>query len=230
MRLSQLGYRVLAGCLTKQAVLELSGQKNVTAFELDVTSERDRASLSELLARTCPDTLAAVINNAGISDGFLVEWTSPAVLRRVMEINFFAPVAISQLTLPYLRRSHGRLVNVASVAGFFAAANMGAYAASKHAIAAISDSLRGEIRAMGVAVSIIMPGFARTPILASGDANIQRVYAESASQKRQPNINTYVKHFSHPRAARALPAQLARARVHSPQALARAGRRPHAHR
>jgi NAD(P)-dependent dehydrogenase (short-subunit alcohol dehydrogenase family) len=85
-------------------------------------------------------------------------------LRRQLEVNVIGQIAVTQAFLPHLRRSQGRVVFVGSIAGKSALPFLGAYAASKHALEALADSLRIELRPFGVAVSLVEPGTIRTPI------------------------------------------------------------------
>ena len=105
-----------------------------------------------------------MVNNAGIGMGGFVEWTSMAAYRRVLDVNFFGVVAVTKAMMPSLRRARGRVVNVASMFGRIAVQSVSAYCASKHAVEAFSDSLRREVWPFGVHVSLIEPGFAKTPI------------------------------------------------------------------
>ena len=73
-------------------------------------------------------------------------------------------VAVTQAFLPPLRRSRGRIVLVGSIAGRSALPFLGAYAASKHALEALADTLRVELRPFGIDVALVEPGTIRTPI------------------------------------------------------------------
>ncbi len=85
-------------------------------------------------------------------------------LRRQLEVNVVGQVAVTQAFLPQLRRSRGRIVFVGSIAGRSALPFLGAYAASKHALEALADTLRVELRPFGIDVSLVEPGTIRTPI------------------------------------------------------------------
>jgi NAD(P)-dependent dehydrogenase (short-subunit alcohol dehydrogenase family) len=80
------------------------------------------------------------------------------------------PVALTQALLPALRRAHGRIVFVSSVGGRVAMAFTAPYAASKHAIEAIGDALRVELRSSNVQVALVEPGSVTTPIWDKGRA------------------------------------------------------------
>lgn len=106
-----------------------------------------------------------LINNAGISQRALVEDCELSTVRRVMEINFFAIVDLTQQLLPsMLARGSGQIVNMSSVAGYVGTPLRSAYCASKHALRAWSDSLRSEVSGRGLSVTTICPGYVRTEI------------------------------------------------------------------
>jgi NAD(P)-dependent dehydrogenase (short-subunit alcohol dehydrogenase family) len=73
-------------------------------------------------------------------------------------------LAVTQAMLPHLRAVRGRIVNMSSISGLVAGPYVGAYAASKHAFEALSDSLRVELRHFGIHVAVIEPGDVATPI------------------------------------------------------------------
>jgi NAD(P)-dependent dehydrogenase (short-subunit alcohol dehydrogenase family) len=108
--------------------------------------------------------LDALVNNAGIAIAMPLEFIPLQELRRQLEVNVIGQIAVTQAFLPHLRRSQGRVVFVGSIAGKSALPFLGAYAASKHALEALADSLRIELRPFGVAVSLVEPGTIRTPI------------------------------------------------------------------
>jgi NAD(P)-dependent dehydrogenase (short-subunit alcohol dehydrogenase family) len=83
-------------------------------------------------------------------------------------VNLVGQIAVLQALLPALRRARGRVVLMGSIGGRSALPFLGPYAASKHALEAIADSLRIELRPFGVAVSIMEPGSIATPIWRKG--------------------------------------------------------------
>ncbi len=107
-----------------------------------------------------------LINNAGVSQRSLALDTSFDVYRRIMEIDFFAPVRLTQLVLPSMvERGSGHIVIISSVAGKIGAPLRTAYCAAKHACVGYYDALRAEIEvAYGVGVSVVTPGSVRTGI------------------------------------------------------------------
>ena len=106
-----------------------------------------------------------LINNAGISQRGLFEDTGLDVYRQIMEVDFFAPVALTKLVLPQmLARGDGHVAVTASVAGKVGSPQRTGYSAAKHAVMGFYDSLRTEIEHRGVKVTTIVPGFVRTQI------------------------------------------------------------------
>src|SRR5207253_9122317 len=89
-------------------------------------------------------------------------------LREQLEVNVIGQVAVIQAFMPLLRQGRGRIVNIGSVAGRSVVPFQGAYSASKHALEAISDALRLELREWAIHVAIIEPGAIRTPIWEKG--------------------------------------------------------------
>jgi NAD(P)-dependent dehydrogenase (short-subunit alcohol dehydrogenase family) len=102
--------------------------------------------------------------NAGISHHSALVHTSAQVIRRVVEVNFFGAVHLAQAALPHLLARRGAIVVTSSVAGFSPLLARTGYAASKHALHGFFDSLRPEVRAAGVDVTLACPSFVDTAI------------------------------------------------------------------
>lgn len=106
-----------------------------------------------------------LVQNAGISQRSLVHETSLDVHRRIMEVNYFGVVALTNAVLPTMRsRKSGQVVVIGSVTGYVATPLRSAYAASKHAIRAFFDALRAENHDLGLRVTIACPGYIRTDV------------------------------------------------------------------
>ena len=110
------------------------------------------------------ERLEGLVNNAGIAVAAPLELLPPAELRRQLEVNLVGQLAVTQAFLPAIRGARGRIVFVGSIAGRSALPFLGAYAMSKFALEALSDSLRLELAPDGIAVSIVEPGTIATPI------------------------------------------------------------------
>ena len=110
-----------------------------------------------------------LINNAGISQRSLALDTSLQVYRQLMEVDYLAPVALTQLLLPRLvEQGSGQLAVVSSVAGKLGAPLRTGYCGAKHAVVGYFEALRAEVeQAYGIGVSVIIPGSVRTAIAAN---------------------------------------------------------------
>lgn len=110
----------------------------------------------------CIDML---VNNAGVSQRSLVQDTQLDVYRKVMEIDFFAPVALTKLVLPVMQQQKkGHIVVVSSVAGKIGSKLRSGYCAAKHALHGFFDSLRAESTDQNIQVSLFLPGYVKTNV------------------------------------------------------------------
>lgn len=161
------GFRVFAGVRRDADAARLVQQTSprLVPILLDVTDAQAVARAAKTIAEaTGPAGLAGLVNNAGITVAFPLEFLPLDVLRCQLEVNLVGPLAVTQAVLPLLRAARGRIVNMSSISGVVAAPYVGAYAASKHALEALSDSLRVELRHFGIRVAVIEPGDVATPL------------------------------------------------------------------
>ena len=129
----------------------------------DLTEADARAALvAAITARF--GRLDVLVHNAGITHRSPAKRTDPAVIRRVMEVNYHLPVALTALALPLLRASRGSLVGIGSMAGWMPVPGRAGYGASKAALAQYFEVLRQELVADGVHVLMAYPSFLDTPI------------------------------------------------------------------
>ena len=167
LELDRRGFQVFAGVRREEdgRMLQEEASPAFVPLLLDVTdAEAIAAAAEQVREATGPAGLHGLVNNAGIVVGFALEFLPLDELRRQMEVNLVGQLAVTQAMLPMLRTARGRIVNMSSVSGRIAAPYVGPYAASKHALEALSDSLRVELRHFGVRVSLIEPGEIKTPI------------------------------------------------------------------
>jgi short-subunit dehydrogenase len=125
------------------------------------------------------------INNAGIAINAPVETLPMAEWRRLFEVNLFGHIAMTQALLPALLRSTGTVVNISSVGGKVAMSTYGAYAGSKFALEAVSDSLRREVTALGVKVVVVEPGAVKTEMAERAVATADRLNANMTTAQLQ---------------------------------------------
>ncbi|MEU4091864.1 SDR family oxidoreductase [Streptomyces sp. NPDC026673] len=116
--------------------------------------------------QTPPDRLDSLLHIAGVVDLGQVGELTPKTWNRTLAANLVAPAELTRLVLPQLRLSRGHVVFVNSGAGLNAHAEWGAYAASKHGLKALADSLRQEEHGNGVRVTSVYPGRTATPMQA----------------------------------------------------------------
>lgn len=197
IRLGELGYRVFAGVRTESCAAELSELSpfpgELIPVLLDVTDAASIAHASRLVARDCGDGgLWAVVNNAGISISAPLECVPVDVMRAQLETNVVGVLAVSQQFLPLLRASAGRIVNISSGIGSLAPPYLGPYAAAQFAKEGMSDSLRRELRPLGVKVSIIQPGAVDTPIWAKMRQSANEILSATSGDV----VETYRARFS----------------------------------
>lgn len=129
------------------------------------TDVTDRLGVEALVRRTAEEfgAIDILVNNAGTGLFAPIATGSIENMRRVFEVNFWGAVQCIQAAVPYMQaQRRGHIVNVSSVAGWFAPPYMGAYAATKHALRAVSDALRNELAGSGIGVSTVYPGLTQT--------------------------------------------------------------------
>ncbi len=175
LRLSRAGWHVFAGVRRQEDADRLAGER-VEPVLLDVTDGDAIAAAAERLGER---GLAGLVNNAGIAVPAPLEFLPLDELRKQLEVNVVGQVAVTRAFLPHLRRARGRIVNVGSIAGRSSLPFLGAYGASKHALEAVTDALRVELRPFGIEVAIVEPGTIATPIWRKGAEAFQRIAAES---------------------------------------------------
>ncbi|MGA8245690.1 MAG: SDR family oxidoreductase, partial [Nocardioides sp.] len=116
------------------------------------------------VADQLPDRLDSVVHAAGVVDLGPVAELSTEAWQEQLAVNVVAPAVLTRVALPALRAAHGTVVFVNSGAGLTASPGWAAYAASKHALRAMADALRGEEQQYGVRVTTVYPGRTATPM------------------------------------------------------------------
>jgi short-subunit dehydrogenase len=111
-----------------------------------------------------PDRLDSLLHIAGTVDLGPVGDLTPKIWQHTLAVNLTGPAELTRLLLPQLRLSHGTVVFANSGAGLSADAEWSAYAASKHGLRALADSLRAEEHGNGVRVTTLYPGRTATPM------------------------------------------------------------------
>lgn len=140
-------------------------EEGILPLRLDVTDREAVEGLADAVEELLEGRpLYGLVNNAGIAPEGPLELQPAEEFRRVFEVNLLGAAAVTRSLLPLLREARGRVVNVSSVSALVPPPFLGAYAASKAGLEALSDSLRREVGPLGVDVSVVQPGTVRTPI------------------------------------------------------------------
>lgn len=165
-RLAGAGHRVFAG-VRKQADADqiISELPGAVPLLLEVTDADQRAAaVATVTEAVGSEGLHGLVNNAGIGVGGPLEFVEIDELRRQLEVNVVAQVAVTQAFLPLIRRAAGRIVFTGSISGRMGLPMIGPYAASKHALEGLTESWRAELAPWGIKVVLVEPGSIQTPI------------------------------------------------------------------
>lgn len=152
---------------------------NVLALAGDITSGTDRRQwVDATLAKF--GRIDGLVNNAGYGTRGPVEIVPVELIRKNYETNLFSLIALTQLVIPAMRaQGGGCIVNIGSVAGRIARPLSSIYDSTKHALEAITDGLRGELKPFGIRVSLVRPGFIVTEFIAAANSASADVIANA---------------------------------------------------
>jgi len=188
--LAKHGWRVYAG-VRKQSdadALSASSEGDIRPLILDVTRQEHLEIAVRTVSETLKgETLTGLVNNAGIANMGPLAIQPLDDFKAHFEVNVFGLLCASQAFAPLLGMDKtrtgapGRIVNITSVGGRISAPFLGAYTATKHAVEAITDTLRRELVIFGIDAIAVGPGSVKTPIWDKAEeANSDGPYSESA--------------------------------------------------
>jgi NAD(P)-dependent dehydrogenase (short-subunit alcohol dehydrogenase family) len=194
-------YRILAGCLTQQGIDTLQKaighhpNNNVTYTLLDVTSNPSMEQFQQKIEFLFPSGLDVIVANAGIIGDWLFDFTTIADYQRVMDVNYFGVIRTIKSALPSLKKKtncspttittssvngdEARIIIVASMLARISLIGSSGYSASKHACAALADSLRREMKPFNITVTTIEPGFMKTQIVTEAHKVHHRLFMQA---------------------------------------------------
>jgi short-subunit dehydrogenase len=164
---SQAGCRLILGARSADKVQQLVGQLTLRGgraigVAADITLPEDRRRLIQA-AQDHFDGLDVLVNNAGVASFGHFAGSTEAILRQVMEVNFFAPAELMRLAIPVLREGRWpAIVNVASMCGRCGLPAWTEYSASKFALCGLSEALRAEMSRFDINVLVVLPGMTNT--------------------------------------------------------------------
>jgi short-subunit dehydrogenase len=157
-----------------QKELAQHGNRSTLSVPTDIVIEDDLQNLYNIVIREF-GTIDVLVNNAGVAVGGAFQHQDYDQVRKMVEINVFAPMRLTQLVLPLmLERNQGHIVNVGSMAGLMHSPGQTSYAPTRSAIISFSHVLRREIAGSKVRVSLVLPGLTRTAMLEKMDVDEMR--------------------------------------------------------
>lgn len=158
-RFVQKGCRVFG---TTRNLAKAEALPGVEWIEMDVGSD-DSVYKGVLSILGKAQKIDVLVNNAGGSFVGAIEETSLVEAENLFNTNVWGVLRVIQATLPHMRKQEsGRIINISSVLGFLPSPYMGVYAASKHALEGLSESLDHEVRQFGIRVTLVEPAFTKT--------------------------------------------------------------------
>ena len=181
---ARAGYKVFAtmrnpGMATafKQKIQEES--LSITIASMDVDSDESVVQcIGAILQEN--NSIDVLVNNAGIERHGSIEELKMEDFKSVMETNYFGVLRCTKALLPLMRKhGSGCIINVASIAGKIANTPLGAYAASKFALEAVSEALAQEMKPHNVRVAIVEPGIINTEMASNISTNDDSIYPQA---------------------------------------------------
>ncbi|NPV59325.1 MAG: SDR family NAD(P)-dependent oxidoreductase [Actinobacteria bacterium] len=167
MNFAREGSRVVITDLDEKELDKTASEMRDAGYDVHpyIQDVSDRAACFELVKRIESEVgpIDVLVNNAAIALNESVLETSEEHFRRITDVNYFGQIWMMQAVVPgMLRRKSGHVVNMCSIAGKVAVPLMAAYCATKHALIAVTDSIRMELRGSGVNFTIVNPGYIAT--------------------------------------------------------------------
>lgn len=162
--LAEIGMTVYAGVRRDEDgdALQASATGELRPVRLDVTRPDEVEAAVETIGAA--GGLSGLVNNAGVYMGGPLELMTDDEIGKTYEVNVVGLLRVTKACLPLLRESGGRIVNISSISGLVALPGASVYAGSKHAVEAITDSLRVELSSFGIRVIAVEPGSIDTEI------------------------------------------------------------------
>ena len=184
-RLIADGNNVIAAARDPARLLRAAGPGRLICLRLDMERADTIAAAAAEAAKIAGDKgLSGLVNMAGIIVEGPVEAIPPAELRRQLDINVVGPMGLTQALLPLLKRARGRVINIGAISARITVPFYGPIAASKSALASLSDAMRMEFAQYGVNVILIEPGAMKTGIFATSRARRDATLAALPEQER----------------------------------------------
>ncbi len=166
-QMARAGARLILAARSEDKLADLertlrAENRDVLAIRADVTQDGDRRRLLAVVVEQFQG-LDVLINNAGIASWAHFANSTEAILRQIMEVNFFAPTELIRLCIPVLMQGREpAIVNVGSMCGRRAMPAWPEYSASKYALSGMSEALRAELARFDIDLLLVQPGLTRS--------------------------------------------------------------------
>ncbi|MCW2969145.1 MAG: short-chain dehydrogenase/reductase [Solirubrobacterales bacterium] len=178
LRLAASGWTVYASARRPESIADLQ-DAGCRTLALDVTDEDSMRAAVDVVEQA-EGAVGVLVNNAGYSQSGAIETVPIDAARRQFETNVFGLVRLTQLVLPNMRRrGRGKIVNVGSMGGLLSFPGAGHYHATKHALEALSDAMRFELRGFGIDVILLEPGLITTDFPGAATTAMAQASGES---------------------------------------------------
>lgn len=195
--LAASGWNVIAVCRIKsddfeRKVRDLSIKYNVELciYELDLFDEESIKKFAQYLVASKTE-IDALINNAGIATGATLMMTSVETLKQIFQVNYYAPVLLTQYIVKWMIRKNkqGSVVNIGSVAALDAMDGFTAYGSSKAALMHASKIWAKELSTYGIRINCIAPSSINTEMASQMDEKTKRVLEEKCFMHRMGEVD-----------------------------------------
>ncbi|HET6448277.1 MAG TPA: oxidoreductase [Conexibacter sp.] len=184
-RLAASGWTVYATARRLESIADLEAA-GCRTLALDVTDEDSMVAAVGQIEQT-HGAVGVLVNNAGYSQSGAIETVPLDAVRRQFETNVFGLARLTQLVLPQMRDQRwGKVVNLGSMGGKLVFPGGGWYHATKHALEAVSDALRFEVRGFGIDVILLEPGLITTEFGNAAVASMSEVDGTEAAATADP--------------------------------------------
>jgi len=189
---SEKGYLIIGTVRKEQDSINAKKiHQNIHPIILDITTQTDIDNAKIFVKKFLSDkksSLVGLINNAGITARSPLEEYPMNLTRKIFEVNYFGVVSLTQILLPFIRESEGRIINIGSLLGEVSLPFDGHYAATKFALRAYSDCLRRELSPWNIFVGVFEPGYIKTS-MSDNSEKVSSELFEKFSQKLKENYD-----------------------------------------
>jgi short-subunit dehydrogenase len=213
---AKLNYTVFATVRGKEdlnSLVKEAKSRNLEKFVkpviMDVTKSEEIREILEQISKFLQENnlpLVGIVNNAGISTRYPLEIQPLEVARKVLDVNFFGAVDVTQRFLPLIRKYKGRILFISSMSGIASLPGRAIYSASKRAIEGLVDSLRLEMMPFEVSVTSLLPGYVKSEIsqklpnfqdLKPEEYDLYKTYLESVKKENEKKSSNRTRARSH---------------------------------